>query len=884
MNKYPAKDAILRTSLSLLWLLCAASSVMAQGRLRLASVNGANFSETGNGATSAFAASSPDGRFVVFSSTASNLVANDTNGLEDVFVRDTEKRMTTLVSINSAGTNGGNGISALPVISADGRFVAFTSQATDLVAIPTGGIQNVFVRDLQTGVTTLVSINSSGTGGGNLASVFPAISANSQVVIYRSAASNLVASDTNGATDIFARNLLTNKTFLVSINQAGTASGNGPSSGMTISADARFVAFSSRASDLVATDTNGVNDVFVRDLQTGTTRLLSINSAGTNSGNKASDVPIISADGHIVAFYSSANNLVLNDNNGFDDVYVRNLIENKTTLVSVNKAGTSSVNGDSYISTLRTISADGNIIAFRSRANNLVNNDTNGEVDVFARDLSTGKTTLVSASSIVGRDSGHGSSDGAGDFSLAVSPNGRFIAFDSSADDLVSNDFVLYDNNQQQDTFTRDLQTGRTKLVSLGNNGSGNGASFLTSVIDDGTTIFITLASDLGFSDTNSREDIFSSHTDHIMNDFQFFAPIYNVNENSATATITVTRNTSGGSASVDYVASDGTAVQRSDYTIASGTLTFAPGEYSKTFDVLITNNAYVDGTRTLNLKLNNPAGQQAKLAAPASALLIITDNDTAQPTTNPIDDTQSFVRQQYADFLNRAPDAGGLAFWSNEINKCGSDAQCVHDRRVAVADAFFFEPEFQQTGAYVYRIYKAAFGARPTYAQFTSDRGRVVAGPGLDASKTAFALTLVQRDTFLALYPRTMTADQFLDALLDSIKQHSGVDLSSQRGALMSLYDGTDNGRAAILKQIAETGSFIDAEYNQSFVLMEYFGYLRREPDQGGYDFWLAQVNKFPLRNVDIQHAMACSFITSAEYQTRFSPVVTHTNRECPQ
>jgi hypothetical protein len=123
-----------------------------------------------------------------------------------------------------------------------------------------------------------------------------------------------------------------------------------------------------------------------------------------------------------------------------------------------------------------------------------------------------------------------------------------------------------------------------------------------------------------------------------------------------------------------------------------------------------------------------------------------------------------------------------------------------------------------------------------------------------------------------------------FVDALLNSIKQNSNVDLSGQRNALMGLYDGTDNGRAAILKQVSETGAFIDGEYNQSFVLMEYFGYLRRDPDDGGFGFWLAQVNKYPLRNVGIQHAMACSFITSAEYQLRFSSNVTHTNRECPQ
>jgi hypothetical protein len=164
------------------------------------------------------------------------------------------------------------------------------------------------------------------------------------------------------------------------------------------------------------------------------------------------------------------------------------------------------------------------------------------------------------------------------------------------------------------------------------------------------------------------------------------------------------------------------------------------------------------------------------------------------------------------------------------------------------------------------------------------SDRGRVVSGAFLDQSKNDFALTFVKRDAFFTLYPRSLSANQFVDALLSSIKQKSGADLNGQQASLLSLYDGTDSGRAAILRQIADSPGFIDAEYNNSFVLMEYFGYLRRDPDQGGFDFWLSQVNKFPLRDVGIQHAMACSFITSAEYQLRFNSVVTHTNRECPQ
>ncbi|MEA2176201.1 MAG: hypothetical protein QOD00_3793 [Blastocatellia bacterium] len=364
----------------------------------------------------------------------------------------------------------------------------------------------------------------------------------------------------------------------------------------------------------------------------------------------------------------------------------------------------------------------------------------------------------------------------------------------------------------------------------------------------------------------------------------QFSDSSYSVREDAGSITINVTRTGDlSNAATVDYATTDGTARQRSDYTSASGTLRYASGEASKSFIVLITDNAYIDGSRTINLSLNNLTGIVAQ-GVPASASLTIIDNDTTIPTTNPADAAQFFVRQQYADFLNRAPDDGGLGYWSNEITKCGADAQCIHDRRVGVADAFFFEPEFQQTGAYVYRVFKAALGIRPTYAQFISDRGRIVVGPALDESKTAYALSFVGRDAFLQVYPRSQPADLFVDSLLNSIKQNSGADLSSLRGALAGLYDGTDQGRAAIIRQVADSSSFADAEYNSSFVLMEYFGYLRRDPDQGGYDFWLGQVNKFPLRNVGIQHAMACSFITSAEYQNRFSPVSTHTNRECPQ
>jgi len=171
-----------------------------------------------------------------------------------------------------------------------------------------------------------------------------------------------------------------------------------------------------------------------------------------------------------------------------------------------------------------------------------------------------------------------------------------------------------------------------------------------------------------------------------------------------------------------------------------------------------------------------------------------------------------------------------------------------------------------------------------PSFAQFMADRGQVVGGASLDQSKTTYALAFVQRSAFLQLYPQNRTADQFVDDLLASIKQTSGVDLAGRRAALISMYDGTNNGRAAILRQVADDPLVIDAEYNRSFVLMEYFSYLRRDQDQGGFDFWLDQVNRRPLRDTGVQHAMACSFITSTEYQQRFGSVITHSNGECPQ
>jgi Tol biopolymer transport system component len=208
---------------------------------------------------------SGDGRFVVFSSGETNFVSTpDTNSAVDVFVRDLQMRTTTLVSTNSSGTATGNAGSRDAIISADGRFVAFSSTAGDLVPNDANGQSDVFIRDLQTGTTTLASANRLGTDSGNGASTSPVLSDDGRFVTFSSSASDLVENDTNGQEDIFVRDLQTGKTTLVSVNRAGTNSGNATSSAPVISANGNFVAFSSAANDLVTTDTNGQSDVFVR--------------------------------------------------------------------------------------------------------------------------------------------------------------------------------------------------------------------------------------------------------------------------------------------------------------------------------------------------------------------------------------------------------------------------------------------------------------------------------------------------------------------------------------------------------------------------------------------------------------------------------------------
>ncbi|HEV7858019.1 MAG TPA: carboxypeptidase regulatory-like domain-containing protein [Pyrinomonadaceae bacterium] len=260
----------------------------------------------------------------------------------------------------------------------------------------------------------------------------------------------------------------------------------------------------------------------------------------------------------------------------------------------------------------------------------------------------------------------------------------------------------------------------------------------------------------------------------------------------------------------------------------------------------------------------------------------VFTATPLAQPTGNPLDTDMFFVRQQYVDFLGRDPDENGLAYWTSEIDKCGIDTTCLNQRRTGVAAAFFIEQEMQQTGSFVYRLYNAGLGRELSYAEFSGDRAQVVGGEALEMTRERFLEQFVERPEFVQKYGAANTAESYVDALLATVRQSSGVDLSGDRSTLIDKYNlirDEKEKRPEVLKDVIEAASFKQAVYNPSFVLMEYFGYLKRDPEKPGYDFWLNVLNNKEPQNY---RGMVCSFITSSEYQLRFSPVVTHNNREC--
>lgn len=392
--------------------------------------------------SSYYSSCSGNGRFVVFASRSDDLVANDNNGVTDIFLSD---RLTGIVKRVSVASNGdeSNGRSFNPVISTDGRFVAFESSATNLIPYDNNNLCDIFIRDLQgTGITERVSVASNG-GEANGFSGAPTISADGRFIAFSSEASNLVPNDNNYSFDIFIRDRQGNGTTeRVSVASNGDEA-NDYSNYPSISANGRFVAFESSATNLVPNDNNRKLDIFVRDLEkNGITERVNISTNG-GEADFSSFSPAISADGRFVAFSSEARNLIPDDNNYLCDIFVRDRQgAGITERVNISTNG-DETNGimDLPDSGQPAISADGRFVAFISDASNLVPNDNNGVVDIFIRDRKNAATERVNISS---------NGDEATSFSMrpAISSDGRFVTFDSGANNMVPDD-----TNEAHDVF-----------------------------------------------------------------------------------------------------------------------------------------------------------------------------------------------------------------------------------------------------------------------------------------------------------------------------------------------------------------------------------------------------------------------------------------------
>jgi subtilisin family serine protease len=380
---------------------------------------------------------------------------------------------------------------------------------------------------------------------------------------------------------------------------------------------------------------------------------------------------------------------------------------------------------------------------------------------------------------------------------------------------------------------------------------------------------------------TNAQGAVFTPRALVPVPTVQFSSSSYTVNEGdpSGHVNITLTRNgDTTSSASVSFATNDGAgltncnvfngiASPRCDYTNTIGTMSFAAGETSKAFSIAIVDDSYAEGTETFTIGLNTPSG--ATLGAQSTATVTITDND-ATTGPNPIDNTNFFVRQQYIDFLGREPDPLGFAGWTATINNCATDHPGHPEEcdRIHVSQLFFQSAEFQDRGYFVYRFYDVAFGRKPDYSEFVPDLASVsgfLDVNQLEAAKVAFIAAFMARPAFVSAY-NSLTNQQYVDTLLNT----AGVTLLPSPATRQAMIDGLNNStmtRAAVLRQIVESGE-VSAKYNhQAYAVMEYFGYLRRQPDAFYLD-WIAVLDA-----TNDPRGMVTGFATSAEYRSRFGP-----------
>jgi hypothetical protein len=455
---------------------------------------------------------------------------------------------------------------------------------------------------------------------------------------------------------------------------------------------------------------------------------------------------------------------------------------------------------------------------------------------------------------------------------------------------------------------SRPLVTGRKPNVTTDSNGDASFAFTLDFPVGITSGIVNCTATDPQ-GNTSEFSACLPVATGPAPDTVQFTSSTASVSETLDATTkvdLNVTRSGSAsGTATVNYASLDGTASERSDYLSALGTLQFAAGETSKTITVFIVDDRFGETAETFTVSLSNPVG--VVLGSQASVTVTLNSNESVNglnPVKNSSFNTDFFVRQHYVDFFNRAADPGGLGFWKNQIDECetrppAEQQPCRQIRRINVSAAFFVSIEFQETGYLVYKTYQASYnsGEFLKLRDFLPDlqeigRGVVIgdpdAEPKLEANKVKFFQDFVQRAKFLepTNYPTTLTAAEFVDKLnantFDPRNPGGGALTQSQRDAFVAQLapnPSSTNLRAQVLRGVSENGTFTSRQFNKAFVLMQYFGYLRRNPndppeaglDFSGYNFWLNKLNQFNGNFVNAD--MVQAFITSGEFEQRFGP-----------
>ena len=277
-------------------------------------------------------------------------------------------------------------------------------------------------------------------------------------------------------------------------------------------------------------------------------------------------------------------------------------------------------------------------------------------------------------------------------------------------------------------------------------------------------------------------------------------------------------------------------------------------------------------------LRLQSNSGETAYVPG-----AITIDPGVALSVANPVDDSRFFITQQYADLIGHEPDQTTVERLMGQLNACNSRSDCLRVRRVEISASLLLENELPSTGVFLYGLYSSAFGRLPRFMELETDRAVMMNQKGeLEAVRLALASAFVERAEFKRKFPATMKTAEFVDSLVTTLAQTSGVDFSSDRSLLISLLDDAANGRAMVLMRLASDQRVVDANYNQALVLFQYFTYLRRSPDEAGYNAWVNMLKNKPLRDPDAARSLVCNFLQSAEYQKRFGMIATRNSREC--